>query len=128
MDRSRFSRRENSMKRKCAGFVKKWAGRDLNSRPFGYQPNAQAKLSYRPLDGANYYRLSTVFKGFRNSFNWFAAILEWARSPVWIKAPAFGAGDLKRPDTRGSNPCGPAINCNDLETSDFLVRIFKEKE
>jgi hypothetical protein len=27
-----------------------WAGRDLNSRPFGYQPNAQAKLSYRPTE------------------------------------------------------------------------------
>ena len=25
-----------------------WAGRDLNSRPFGYQPNALAKLSHRP--------------------------------------------------------------------------------
>ncbi len=26
----------------------KWAGRDSNPRPFGYQPNALAKLSYWP--------------------------------------------------------------------------------
>src|SRR3990170_5891884 len=25
-----------------------WAGRDLDSRPFGYQPNALTMLSYRP--------------------------------------------------------------------------------
>ena len=37
---------------------------------------------------------------------------KWARSPAWIKALAFGAGDLKRLDTQGSNPCGPAINFN----------------
>ena len=28
----------------------KWAGPDLNRRPFGYQPNAPAKLSYRPVN------------------------------------------------------------------------------
>jgi hypothetical protein len=28
--------------------IPKWAGRDLDSRPFGYQPNALTKLSYRP--------------------------------------------------------------------------------
>ncbi len=28
----------------------RWAGPDLNRRPFGYQPNAPTKLSYRPLN------------------------------------------------------------------------------
>jgi hypothetical protein len=32
-------------------FGKKWwAWRDLNSRPFGYQPNAPTKLSYKPIN------------------------------------------------------------------------------
>ena len=31
-------------------FEKWWAWRDLNSRPFGYQPNAPAKLSYKPTN------------------------------------------------------------------------------
>ena len=31
-----------------------------------------------------------------------------ARSLARIKVSAFGAGDLKRPDIQGSNPCGPA--------------------
>jgi hypothetical protein len=53
--------------------------------------------------------LPKMLMEFRNSFNGLVTIVEWARSPVWIKAPAFGAGDSKKPDTRGSNPCGPAI-------------------
>ena len=31
---------------------KRWAGRDSNPRPFGYQPNALAKLSYWPVHKA----------------------------------------------------------------------------
>ena len=39
---------------------------------------------------------------FRNPFYWFRANLFWARSLVWIKAPAFGAGDqgFKSPRAR----------------------------
>jgi hypothetical protein len=48
--------------------IQKWAGRDLNSRPFGYQPNAPAKLSYRPLYGVNYYNSLIVFKDFQILF------------------------------------------------------------
>ena len=40
---------------------------------------------------AIYYELLIVFKGFRNTFNRILTILKWARSPVWIKASAFGA-------------------------------------
>jgi hypothetical protein len=46
--------------------------------------------------------LLTIFKDFQNPFYCFRANLFWARSRVWIKALAFGAGDrgFKSPRAR----------------------------
>jgi hypothetical protein len=81
---------------------------ELSTFRLSAERSSQAELP--APDGVNYYRLWTVFKGFRNSFYWFAAILEWARSPVWIKAPAFGAGErgFKSPRVR-------QCSCNGLD-------------
>jgi hypothetical protein len=67
--------------------------------------SSQAELPAH--DGVDYYKPLTVFKCFRNSFNRLRATLEWARSPVWIKAPAFGAGDrgFKSPRVRHHRVC-----------------------
>ena len=43
-----------------------WAGRDLNSRPFGYQPNALAKLSHRPASNLDYDCFIKEFLGLKH--------------------------------------------------------------
>ena len=43
--------------------IEKWAGRELNSRPFGYQPNALTKLSYRPAQNLHERAFIKSFSG-----------------------------------------------------------------
>ena len=91
------------MLRKAKQMLPKWAGRDLNSRPFGYQPNAPAKLSYRPLSLITIIS-SGIFKDFQNTF--------YLLSYQSFLGPVAESG-LRRwpsePESGGSNPLGSAI-------------------
>ena len=72
-----------------------WAGRDLNSRPSGYQPDAPTRLSYRPSG----IRLQHKMTYLGNN-------IKFSRGPV-------AKSGLRRrppePESRGSNPLGPAM-------------------
>ena len=48
---------------------KKWAEPDLNRRPFDYQSNAPAVLSYQPLIFDTNLKYLFIIKNFRKSFN-----------------------------------------------------------
>ena len=68
-----------------------WAEPDLNRRPFDYQSNAPAVLSYRPIfSGDTKVNIKLVNKNFRKPPS---MLREWARSLARIKVSAFGAGD-----------------------------------
>ena len=73
-----------------------WAEPDLNRRPFDYQSNAPAVLSYRPVFVANIrVNVWLVYKNFRKSLmlKRCCCVGGWARSLARIKVSAFGAGD-----------------------------------
>ena len=61
-----------------------WAGRDLDSRPFGYQPNALTMLSYRP-SSAILQNNCLFIKGFLTPTT-YKAYLE----PIWIQIEGLG--------------------------------------
>ena len=73
-----------------------WAEPDLNRRPFDYESNAPAKLSYQPTVVVNIkVNIWLVYKNFCKSLNagCYCSVLGWARSLARIKVSAFGAGD-----------------------------------
>jgi hypothetical protein len=72
------------------GGTEKWAGRDLDSRPFGYQPNALTMLSYRPpCISALPIRdciviIISVFQQSRPENNYFSFMFSWHGGIVWL--------------------------------------------
>ncbi len=87
--------------------IQKWAEPDSNRRPFGYQPNAPAKLSYRPITGATDFTVRWFITVLINLFNLLITFDNYSGGPVAQHGLRCRPSE---PEIEGSNPSGPAIN------------------
>jgi hypothetical protein len=89
-----------------------WAEPDSNRRPFDYQSNAPAVLSYRPAVANIKVNIWLVNKNFRKPLMQRKHIFQgWARSLARIKVSAFGAGDRGFKSHRARSLSGSEMVC-----------------